>query len=73
MWRPRGTRPYGRAMRRGTLLLALSAVWAIGSAASAQASLTDLYPSNDCESGAGPGLVVFDGWEFNDYVTLRTA
>jgi hypothetical protein len=55
------------------LLLAVSAAWAIGPAATAHANLTDLYPSNDCESGAAPGVVVFDGWEFNDHFTLRTA
>jgi hypothetical protein len=73
MWRPRGARPYGRVMRRAMLLLAVSSAWAIGSAATAQADLTDLYPSNDCESGAGPGVVVLDGWVFNNYYTLRTA
>ena len=73
MWRPRGMRPYGRRMRRGALLLAVSAAWAIGSAVPAQASLTDLYPSNDCASGAAPGVVVFDGWVFNNHYTLRTA
>jgi hypothetical protein len=73
MWRPRGTKPYGRGIRRAALLLAVTAAWAIGSATTAQASLTDLYPSNDCESGAGPGVVVFDGWVFNNYYTVRTA
>jgi hypothetical protein len=60
-------------MRRGALLLAVSTACAIGSAAPAQANLTDLHPSNDCASGAAPGVVVFDGWEFNDHFTLRTA
>jgi hypothetical protein len=68
-------RPNGRAARRVVLLglTALCALGGPGAVTSAQADLTDSYPSNDCASGAAPGLLVVDGWVQNNYHVLRTA